>query len=502
MIARNLQAAFDIKISVQHARDLRLDSRAVEAGDAFFAVANDAGQLQQHVQQAQLRGACAVFVDSKNVFESPCASETPVVAIENLREKLGSIGHRFYGKPSEKMAVIGITGTNGKTSCSHWIAQAWDRIAPHAGLMGTLGCGLVSNSGFDVTGLTTADVLSNHRLLASMLDNGAKAVAMEVSSHALDQQRVSGIHFDTALFTNLSRDHLDYHLDMQHYAAAKQKLFEHEYLKFAIINSDDVFGKKLLNRLRTERKGVQVFSYAIDDVTADLGVERCEVTGRGIKASIRTPWGRGALQSRFPGGYNLLNVVAVVATLCAHGMCLQTVLEMVEQLQAVPGRTQIVSGDDDDILVIVDYAHTPDALEKILMALREQKRERLWCVFGCGGNRDRGKRAQMAEVAGSKADVVVVTTDNPRDEKPQAIIEDIVAGFAAGLHRVIEDRAEAITAAVVEAKAGDTILLAGKGHENYQEVAGVRLPFSDVLVAQAALQSRRAAALSRTGVQA
>jgi UDP-N-acetylmuramoyl-L-alanyl-D-glutamate--2,6-diaminopimelate ligase len=506
MMTRHLQAAFDIKIPVQHACHLRLDSRTVETQDAFFAISSDQTQLQQHVLQAQARGAAAIFIDSANAsaVSTMASVVAPVIAIENLAGQLGNIAHRFYGKPSEKMPVIGITGTNGKTSCSHWIAQAWNRFESPVGLMGTLGCGLVQGKDLDVTGLTTADLLTNHRLLASMLEEGAKAVAMEVSSHALDQQRVGGIHFDTALFTNLSRDHLDYHGDMQHYSAAKEKLFQNEYLKYAIVNSDDAFGKKLLEKLRERenRKSLQVFSYAVDDVTADLGVERCEVTGRGIKASIRTPWGRGALQSRFPGGYNLLNVVAVVATLCAHGMCLQTVLEVVEQLQAVPGRTQIVSGDDDDILVVVDYAHTPDALDKILSALREQNRSRLWCVFGCGGNRDRGKRADMAGVAEKKADLVLVTTDNPRHETPQSIIEDIVAGFASGAHRVIEDRNKAITTAVMEAQPGDTILLAGKGHENYQEVAGLRLPFSDVLVAQAALQSRRAAILPGTRVSA
>jgi UDP-N-acetylmuramoyl-L-alanyl-D-glutamate--2,6-diaminopimelate ligase len=322
-----------------------------------------------------------------------------------------------------------------------------------------------------------------------MLQQGAQMVAMEVSSHALEQGRIDGISIDTAIFTNLSRDHLDYHGDMQSYAAAKQKLFEREELKLAVINCDDGFGKALCDRVH--RGSSKLLTYGVSDTTADLGVERFEVTGRGIDASIRTPWGRGALQSRFPGGYNLLNVLAVVATLCGHGMSLHTVLGAVKQLQAVPGRTQIVSSDDDDILVVVDYAHTPDALQKILQALREQSQKQLWCVFGCGGNRDRGKRPQMAEVAATLADVVIVTSDNPRDEDPVAIIAEISAGFMNNAYRIVEDRAAAITTAIQGAHSGDVVLLAGKGHENYQEIAGKRLPFSDITQAQLALDSRR-----------
>jgi UDP-N-acetylmuramoyl-L-alanyl-D-glutamate--2,6-diaminopimelate ligase len=312
-----------------------------------------------------------------------------------------------------------------------------------------------------------------------------------VSSHALEQGRVDGIRFDSAIFTNLSQDHLDYHGDMQSYAAAKRKLFERELSGCAVINLDDGYGKKLTSLLR--ERGTQVLTYALDDKAADLGVERCEVTGQGIDASIRTPWGRGALQSRYPGGYNLLNVLAVVATLCSHGMSLHTVLGIVAQLQAVPGRTQIVSADSDDILVVVDYAHTPDALHKVLSALKEQAKQRLWCVFGCGGKRDRGKRPQMAAVAAAGSDTVVVTSDNPRDEIPASIIADIVAGFSGGNYDVIEDRAAAIAYAISNASAGDVVLLAGKGHENYQEVMGKRLPFSDIEQAHSALSMRRSA---------
>lgn len=466
--------------------DLRLDSRQVCANDLFFAVGGS--DWTTHLLEAAHRGAAAVIVDSERAatqLEAPCR----VIAVPQLRQQLGAIADAYYGQPSRACTVVGITGTNGKTTCSHWLAQAWQALSGNAGVIGTLGCGLITEVDKQQTGLTTPDVFSNHRLLADMLEKNVQMVAMEVSSHALDQGRVDGVQFDTAIFTNLTRDHLDYHGDMQSYAAAKQKLFDVASLKHAIVNSDDDYGKELLVHLR--KRGTPVLAYALDDKAADLGVERYEVTGQGIDASVRTPWGRGALQSRYPGGYNLLNVLAVVATLCGHGMSLQSVFGVVTQLQAVSGRTQIISSHADDILVVVDYAHTPDALQKILQALREQAKQQLWCVFGCGGNRDRGKRPQMAAVAAANADAIVVTTDNPRDENPLDIIADITAGLSQAACQVIEDRAAAIAHAVHHASTGDVVLLAGKGHENYQEVKGKRLPFSDIEQARQALAIRR-----------
>lgn len=466
--------------------DLRLDSRQVCANDVFFSLSAER-DAQAHIQQAVANGAAAVVVDA--LHANVTSVSVPVLPVENLRQQLGAMAHIFYGQPSTHCKLVGITGTNGKTSCTHWLAQAWQMLSGEAGIVGTLGCGLIDASSRQETGLTTPDVLSNHRLIAAMVKEKAQMVAMEVSSHALDQGRVDGLQFHTAIFTNLTRDHLDYHGDMHAYAAAKRALFDREELKSAVVNVDDGFGKELSGVLRKRR--VSLLTYAIDDQTADLGVERWDITGRGIHASIRTPWGRGALQSRFPGGYNLLNVLAVVATLCGHGMSLQSVLGAVEQLQAVPGRTQIVSSDHDDILVVVDYAHTPDALQKILGALREQARGVLWCVFGCGGNRDRGKRPQMAASALAVSDAVIVTSDNPRDEDPQAIINEIISGLSGSAVEVIVDRGAAIASAIQNARAGDVILLAGKGHETYQEVSGKRLPFSDIEQAHAALSLRR-----------
>ena len=482
----NMQTWFGDALNDVAVADLRLDSRQVCADDVFFALSSD-DVINMHVEQAFKNGATAIVVDRERL--ASIVNQKNIYPVDNLSKKLGDIADGFYGKPSHACKVVGITGTNGKTSCSHWLAQAWQEISGNAGIIGTLGCGLIADANRQETGLTTPDVFSNHRLLADMLQKNVQMVAMEVSSHALDQGRVDGVQFDTAIFTNLTRDHLDYHGDMQSYVAAKQKLFERASLQYAIVNHDDEYGKKLTSLLRNN--SMPVLTYALNDKTSDLGVERCEVTRQGVNASIRTPWGRGALQSKYPGGYNLLNVLAVVATLCAHGMSLQTVLGVVAQLQAVPGRTQIVSADSDDILVVVDYAHTPDALEKVLLALREQTQKKLWCIFGCGGNRDHGKRAQMAAVAAKKADQIVVTSDNPRDENPVDIIADIVIGFADKNYQVIENRALAISYAISNAQAGDVVLLAGKGHENYQEVSGKRLPFSDIEQAHAALASRR-----------
>jgi len=404
---------------------LQLDSRKVCANDVFFSLVDEPEIAQAHIAQAVQRGAAAVAVDASQ--RNSAANNSPTILIADLKRNLGAIAHAFYGQPSKNCTVVGITGTNGKTSCSHWLAQAWQKTIGQTAFMGTLGCGMLQQAQRFETGMTTPDVLTVHRLLADLVQQNTNMVAMEVSSHALDQHRVDSVQFDTAIFTNLTRDHLDYHGDMASYAAAKQKLFDVDALQLAIINADDAFGQQLIARV--QKNGKPVLSYALENVTSDLGVERYEVTGQGIAASIRTPWGKGELQSRFPGGYNLLNTLAVVATLCGHGIGLEAALQAVAQLEVVPGRTHIVSEKNDDILVVVDYAHTPDALQKVLQALRPQTAKKLWCVFGCGGKRDTGKRQQMAQAAQALADCVVVTTDNPRDEKPEQIIAEIVAGF-------------------------------------------------------------------------
>ena len=480
--------------------DVCLDSRKITRDDVFFAVAKDPQLARQHIFQAIDAGAAAIVVDRQQFQNQLRAVESdiavPIILIDDLRAGLGKIADVFYQKPSSRVAIIGITGTNGKTSCSHWIAQAWSRLNGRAAMLGTLGCEVfiegTPDSGLcHETGLTTADVLSNHRLLDELCGHGVSAVAMEVSSHALDQGRVDGVAFDTAIFTNLSRDHLDYHGDMVAYGRAKRLLFERPELKLALMNSDDSFGVELQRAMKEINSSARLLTYALKDSSADIGVERCEATGEGIVAEVRTPWGKGVLQSKYPGGFNLLNVLAVVGTLCGHGMDLQSVLGVVGQLQAVPGRTQIVSAGADDVLVIVDYAHTPDALGKVLEAVRERCVGQLWCVFGCGGNRDQGKRPQMGSAASSYADRVVVTSDNPRHEDPVMIMDAILKGCNPVGVEIEVDRKKAIYHAINMAAAGDAVVIAGKGHETYQEIANKRYPFSDAGTALDALHVRR-----------
>jgi UDP-N-acetylmuramoyl-L-alanyl-D-glutamate--2,6-diaminopimelate ligase len=474
--------------------DLRIDSRTVADGDVFFSVEKQIDLASVYIQQAIDAGAAAIVLDQSQVL--PVIAGVKLIAIPSLHAKMGAIADKFYGMPSANTCVVGITGTNGKTSCSHWIAQMWGRLSGPAAMVGTLGCDIFTdgksvNNAMGTTGLTTGDVLSNHRILHELRSKKVSLVAMEVSSHALDQRRVDGIRFDTAIFTNLTRDHLDYHGDMRAYGEAKCKLFSCPSLKWALVNDDDSFSVEIKKNIQLENNHVNVLTYSLQNSLADIGVERYEVTKQGVVAAIRTPWGRGALQSKYPGGFNLLNVLAVVGTLCSHGIDLQSALTEVSQLQAVPGRTQIVSADNDDVLVIVDYAHTPDALEKILKAVREQCEKSLWCVFGCGGNRDQGKRALMGSIASVIADRVIVTSDNPRDEFPQEIVNAILSGCTSGDVYSEIDRAQAIEYAIQNALPGDAIVIAGKGHEQYQEIAGQRYAFSDVAVGVNALQLRK-----------
>ena len=483
--------------------DLRLDSRAVATGDVFFSVEKDMDVAAVYIQQAMDAGATAIVIDEAQVLLDMVGVR--LITIPSLQEKMGEIADKFYGMPSANTCVVGITGTNGKTSCSHWIAQMWGRLSGPAAMVGTLGCDIFADEkpvkyALGTTGLTTGDVLSNHRILNDLCSKKVSLVAMEVSSHALDQGRVDGIRFDTAIFTNLTRDHLDYHGDMRAYGEAKCKLFACASLKWALVNDDDSFSVNIKKCIQLENNQVNILTYSLENSLADIGVERYEVTKQGVIAAIRTPWGRGTLQSKYPGGFNLLNVLAVVGTLCSHGIDLQSALTEVSQLQAVPGRTQIVSDENNDLLVIVDYAHTPDALEKILKAVREQCESNLWCVFGCGGNRDQGKRALMGAIASVNADRVVVTSDNPRDEVPQEILNAILSGCTSGdIHSEI-DRDQAIGYAIQHALPGDAIVIAGKGHEQYQEIAGKRYAFSDVAVAVKALRLRKQSKLGG-GVQ-
>lgn len=466
------------------------DSRAVAPGDTFVAYPGGQADGRQFIAQAIANGANAVIWDAHS-FNWNDAWQIPNLAVTDLRHHAGEIADYVYGHPSEKLWVVGITGTNGKTSCSHWIAQSFSALGKNAALVGTLGNGFPG--ALQPTLNTTPDAVRLHGLLADYLAQGAQAVAMEVSSHALEQGRVNGVNYDVALLTNLSRDHLDYHGDMHHYAAAKRQLFDWRQLKYAVLNLDDAFGAELAAQLMDAE--VEVVGYGLNDAALALA-ERLglrmiyggalHMDAQGIRLQVHSSWGGASLHSPLIGRFNAENLLGALAVLLVSGVALNDAVCELAQVNAVPGRMQTFGGDGRPT-VVVDYAHTPDALEKVLQALREVTGGRLVCVFGCGGDRDRGKRPMMGTVAAKLADVCIVTSDNPRSEDPDEIIAAVVSGMNGWNYRIIEDRAEAIAQAIFEAAAADTVLLAGKGHEPYQEINGVKYPFSDIEIAQRAL---------------
>jgi UDP-N-acetylmuramoyl-L-alanyl-D-glutamate--2,6-diaminopimelate ligase len=485
---------------------LMTDSSAVQRGDTFVACPGEKVDGRQFIPQAIERGANAVIWESQH-FVWNDAWQVPNLGVADLRHKAGWLADAVNGAPSQNLRMVGITGTNGKTSTCHWIAQALGDNSKPCALIGTLGNGFAGR--LQASANTTPDAVRVHGLLADYLRDGAQAVAMEVSSHALAQGRVNGVRFDVALLTNLSRDHLDYHGDMQSYAASKRKLFEWDQLKYAVLNLDDEFGAGLAEQLRNET--VEVIAYGMSDaalqLAGQLGIRMVyghlvEMSGHGLRLEVHSSWGGAQLDSALVGRFNAANLLGVLAVLLVNGIGLSDAVRSLSKVQAVAGRMQRL-GAAQQPTVIVDYAHTPDALEKVLLALREvcaasgkdvnaQADSKLICVFGCGGNRDRGKRPMMGRVAERFSDHCIVTSDNPRNENPQHIIAEVVSGMTAGNHEIIVDRAAAIERAIAMARQSDTVLVAGKGHEDYQEIDGVKHPFSDVIVAQRVLLSWQA----------
>ncbi|MBS0457390.1 MAG: UDP-N-acetylmuramoyl-L-alanyl-D-glutamate--2,6-diaminopimelate ligase [Proteobacteria bacterium] len=471
-----------------------LDSRAVRAGDAYFALAGAKAHGLHFAQAALDAGAAAI------VFEAPAPAGVAVpaeaVGVSGLRAQLGGIADRYYGQPSQALVVVGVTGTNGKTSFVQLFAQALTVDGGVAGSIGTLGAGL---HGQIVAGeRTTPDVIAVHGLLAQLRAAGATHVAMEVSSHALDQGRVDAVAFDVAVFTNLTRDHLDYHGSMDAYGAAKAKLFAWPSLRAAVVNLDDAFGAQLHAQLPASMGRIGVSSRGVEGAT--LRAENIHLDTRGIVFDLVVDGVRQRVDSPLVGRFNIDNLLAVAGALLALDWPLARIAAVLPRLQPVHGRMNRVGGDGRAPLVVVDYAHTPDALEQALTSLRAHAAHELVCVFGCGGDRDQGKRPQMAAIAERRADRVIVTDDNPRSEDGDAIVAQIMTGFVrADLVRVQRDRAGAIADAIAHARPGDVVLIAGKGHEPYQEVAGVRHPFDDLQHARAALAARNARAVAGGG---
>lgn len=471
--------------------DLAVSSRTLAAGEVFLAYPGARHDGRDFIPEALARGAAAVLWERRG-FRWNDEWNAPNVDVEDLRTLAGHLAHEVYGCPSEKLWMIGVTGTNGKTSCSQWIAQACSACGARTAVVGTLGTGFPGE--LDATLNTTPDAVTLHRSLARLLASGAQGAAVEVTSIGLEQGRVNGIVFGAALFTNLSRDHLDYHGDMESYARAKQRLFETPGLVHAVLNLDDVQGVQLARMLSgrgVNRAGFSCF----EGVASRAGVEcyaearAVEVSHRGIAFTVKSSWGEARVAAAMLGRFNVSNLLGVLTTMLVSGVPFDRAVAALARLQPVAGRMQRVGGAGRP-LVVVDYAHSPDALEKTLVALRDVANTgggRLAVVFGCGGDRDRGKRSLMGAVASRHADRVMVTSDNPRGEDPAAIIAEIVAAIP-GKYEVIEDRRAAIGHAIATAAAEDVVLLAGKGHETYQEIAGRRLPFSDVHEAERALE--------------
>ncbi|GAB3508786.1 UDP-N-acetylmuramoyl-L-alanyl-D-glutamate--2,6-diaminopimelate ligase [Pseudoxanthomonas daejeonensis] len=464
---------------------LVMDSREIRRGDAFVAIAGFGTHGLAFVAQAQEAGASAILFEPPAPDEYPAPAEA--IAVPGLRSRLGAMGDLFHGHPSHAMTMVGVTGTNGKTSTVQLLAQAWHLRGIDSGSIGTLGAGRYGQ--IQPTGFTTPLVLRMHALLGDLRDTGVQAVAMEVSSHALDQGRVDGVHYDVAVFTNLTRDHLDYHGDMTSYGAAKARLFTRAGLKAAVLNLDDAFGRTLHGSLAPELQVVGVSSRG--QAGATLQAQALQFDNGGIGFDLVVAGESHPVRSPLLGRFNVDNLLAVAGVLHALGDSPATIAAILGRLQPVVGRMNRLGGDGTLPLVVVDYAHTPDALAQALTSLRAHAAARLVCVFGCGGERDRGKRPQMAQIAEAEADVVIVTDDNPRGEDGDAIVADIIAGFSvSGAARVERDRARAILDAIGQAGPDDIVLVAGKGHEPYQEVAGVRFPFDDTDVARRALEAR------------
>jgi UDP-N-acetylmuramoyl-L-alanyl-D-glutamate--2,6-diaminopimelate ligase len=472
--------------------DLTLDSRAARPGCTFLAVHGSADHGLRHAPQAVANGARAVLWEPAPVAVVPdLPSEILVAPVPRLREHASTIADRFFGSPSARLAVAGITGTNGKTTCAYLLAQALESCGRAAAFMGTIGTGRPGS--LVASGLTTGDAITVQRTLASLRADGAASVAMEVSSHALDQGRVGAVRFRTAAFTNLTRDHLDYHGTMENYGATKARFFMREDLASRVINVDDAFGRQLAidprgrGRVIVTSRGHQSHTRSAAGFVRAMHVT---LSVRGIELEFDSSWGTGGIVCPLVGDFNVDNLLTVIAVLLDWDLPLEQVLGALANVRAAPGRMETFGGTQAP-LAIVDYAHTPDALRKALSAARAHCAGRLAVVFGCGGDRDAGKRPLMGAIAAELADDIVITDDNPRTEPPAAIAADIAKGIPAGKpFRIEPDRARAIRDSLADAKADDVVLVAGKGHEDYQIYGSERRHFSDQEVVASMLATR------------
>jgi UDP-N-acetylmuramoyl-L-alanyl-D-glutamate--2,6-diaminopimelate ligase len=484
-LAALLEGLTDAAVPSLGVTDVALDSRAVTPGALFLAVRGYGSHGLAHAKAAIARGAVAVAWEPAEGVEAPLF-EVPTIAVDRLGRHAGEIAARFFRQPATSMFTVGITGTDGKTSTAHLLAQAFDRLDVPCAYFGTIGYGRLGV--LQEASHTTPDAVRVQALLAAQRDDGVKACAMEVSSHALHQSRVGGITFDVAVLTNVGRDHLDYHGTVEAYAEAKRQLFDRAWSKTVVLNRDDVFGAAWAQTLTANAADrVVIYGLGGDVPVAGRFIIGRELSlhGAGLRLMLQTCWGDALLESPLFGRFNAYNLMAALGALLLQGTPLSWAVEAVGRAMTVPGRIEAFrSADPSKPLVVVDYAHTPQALENVLDAVRAHCAGRLICVFGAGGDRDRGKRPLMGAAAAARADIAIVTDDNPRSEDPAAIVAAIVEGASrltlhASRLTVIHDRATAIAHAIGLAKPEDIVVIAGKGHETTQTYGREVRVFSD-----------------------
>jgi len=478
-----------VPLQVKDCTGLTEDSRKVNSGNMFIARPGHNSDGRRFIHQATARGAIAVLCEATELEQFVQAQNCPVTTfkVNNLAEKMGLLGDIFYQHPSTDLTIVGVTGTNGKTSSSQLIAAVAEKLGKKVAVMGTLGNGLLA--ALNETGNTTAGALTIQKHLAEFRDNEIELVSMEVSSHALKQGRVNGIDFNLALFTNLSRDHLDYHGDMRSHAASKKLLLTKEGLDKVIINADDAVGSEFLqdDEITAEKYSFSITSINSREAHNSVWTESVVFHDTGIIAEISTPWGTIDFRTPMIGQFNLSNCLAVITTLGVIGFDLKDIVKQLSSIDSVKGRMERFGGDGKP-LVIVDYAHSPDSLKHVLQAIKPHTSHKLWCVFGCGGDRDKGKRAEMAAIAEELADNLVFTSDNPRSESIEDIITDMLQGLNHPASCEVEyEREVAIRNSVSQAVLGDVVLVAGKGHEQFQVIGKDKLPHCDIEVVKQAL---------------
>lgn len=476
----DIPSVFDVAI-----HGLTADSREVKPGDAFVAISGASTPADHYLDEAVAAGAVTILLETDHAQACYEHKGALIVSVPELKRQLGVIADRFYRSPSREMDVVGVTGTNGKTSVTHYLSQLLSFAGHTCGVIGTLGYGVGGH--MTMATHTTPDVVRINQALRFIRISGGRAVAMEVSSHALDQGRVDDVHIRGAIFTNLTRDHLDYHGSMDAYGEAKKLLFRHNGLEFAILNFDDPFGRQLFEQLEGECDRIR---YSLHESQTELWLKQLNAHADGFEAEFDGKWGVIPVSAPLMGRFNISNLLAAMAGALQLGLSVDDVQAGARRLVPPPGRLERFAGASG-VRVVVDYAHTPDALSNALEALKPHVEGRLWCVFGCGGDRDPGKRPEMAAVAEKLADHVIVTDDNPRTEDPAVIVEQVVAGFSRpDRAQVVHDREAAIRQVVFGAAPGDVVLVAGKGHETYQEISGKRFDFSDAGVVRQALVDR------------